>query len=38
VLYLIHGTQPPPGYTFLGSFVQVFVGKPPVAIDAFKKN
>jgi DNA-binding beta-propeller fold protein YncE len=38
VLYLVHGTQPPPGYTLLGNFIQLLVGKPPLAIDVYKKN
>jgi len=38
VLYLVHGTQPPPGYTLLGNFIQLLTGKPPLAIDVYKKN
>jgi DNA-binding beta-propeller fold protein YncE len=38
VLYLVHGTQPPAGYILLGNFVQLLVGKPPLAIDVYRKN
>ena len=27
-----------PGYTLLGNFIQLLVGKPPLAIDVYKKN
>jgi hypothetical protein len=38
VLYLVNGTPAPPGYTFLGNFIQLLVGKPPLAINVYKKN
>jgi hypothetical protein len=38
LLYLVHGAPPPSGYTFIGSFIQLLVGKPPLTVDAYRKN
>jgi hypothetical protein len=35
---MVHGSTPPSGFTFVGGFVQVVLGKPPIVVDIFRKN
>jgi len=38
LLYLVHGTHAPSGYSFVGSFVQLLVGKPLLTVDVYRKD